>query len=55
MGGMAGRSKREGIYVHISVHIYIYVHIYMYIYIHITVPFLVEQKLTQSCKAIILQ
>ena len=34
MGGMVGRSKREGIYVHIQL-----------------IHFVVQQKLTQHCKA----
>ena len=48
--GWEGRLKREGIYI------YIYIYIYTYIHIHIQlVRVVIQQKLMQHCKAIILQ
>ena len=45
-GGEGGRLKREGIYAHIYIHVYIYTQL---------IRFIVQQKLIQHYKAIILQ
>ena len=47
MGGGSGREVQKG--GDIYAHVYVYVNIYVYIYFH----FIVQQKLTQHCKATI--
>ena len=55
-GEVAGRSKREGIYVHIWLYIYMYTYMYTYDCVHnVHIDFVVQQKLTQNCETTIAQ
>ena len=48
------REAHEGGDMGIYIYIYIYGYIYIYVYIYL-IHFVIKQKLTQHCKAIILQ